>query len=56
MVQNPLLRAFLRGAALPGMIVATCAAIGFILDIIQKEPPLADINSFKLGIGVGLFF
>ena len=54
-LSNPYIRAFLRGAALPGMIVAACAAVGFIMDVFREEPILRTISGFKAGIMLGLF-
>ncbi|MEP6341779.1 MAG: hypothetical protein ABJ275_00555 [Maricaulaceae bacterium] len=56
MFENKALRAFLRGAALPGMIVSACAVIGLLMDVFRSEPILGTISGFQAGIALGLFF
>lgn len=53
--QNIYLRAFLRGAALPGMIVMACAAVGVLMDVFSFSPLSGTISGVKAGIALGLF-
>ena len=42
-----------RGAALPGLIVAACGSIGLLYGLLTHGKI---IGTFRVGIGIGLFF